>query len=372
MIRIYKYRLLGSNQSFAKADNWLYLMRQLYNCALEEKIMAWEQGKHNISCYAQMKELKYIRKEFPEYKEINVQALRSPLLRLDFAFHKFFKRIKKGEKVGFPRFKGRDRFNSFSMYESGWELDGKYLIIRNMGKFKIRLSRPIKENIKLITIHKESTGKWYVLFTYDKTIEKQLAPSNKVVGIDVGIKTFCVDSDGNTTDSPQYLRKGLKLLRLRSRRFNRRKKGSTRRNKAKLIVAKAHEHITNQRNDFLHKLANYYISNYDSIYIEDLNIQGMAQNHNWALSITDSGWGKLFRLLSYKAEEAGRVVIKVPRFEPTSKTCSQCGAINQELKLSDRQWVCKSCGILHDRDYNAAKNILRVGQTLQTLTYNSS
>jgi putative transposase len=139
-----------------------------------------------------------------------------------------------------------------------------------------------------------------------------------------------------------------------------------------LLVAKAHEKVTNQRNDFLHKVANHYITNYGVICIEDLNIKGMSKNHHLAKSISDASWGKFFELLSYKAEEAGRLVIKVPRFEPTSKTCSQCGAVNQELKLSDRQWVCKSCGVLHDRDYNAAKNICRVGQTLQESTYGNT
>ena len=145
-----------------------------------------------------------------------------------------------------------------------------------------------------------------------------------------------------------------------------------------MLVAKAHEKVTNQRNHFLHKIANYYITNYGVIYIEDLNIKGMVKNHHLAKSINDASWGKFFEMSNYKAEEAGRLVIKVPRFEPTSKTCSACGAINQELKLSDRQWVCKSCGVLHDRDYNAAKNIhvvgmeifkSRVGQTLQELMY---
>jgi putative transposase len=130
--------------------------------------------------------------------------------------------------------------------------------------------------------------------------------------------------------------------------------------------------VLNQRNDFLHKTANYYIANYNKIYIEDLNISGMLRNHSLAQSITDASWGKFFELLKYKAEEASRAVIKVPRFEPTSKTCSACGAINQELKLSERQWICKFCGALHDRDYNASKNILRVGQTQQMLTYGNS
>jgi putative transposase len=134
-------------------------------------------------------------------------------------------------------------------------------------------------------------------------------------------------------------------------------------------VAKEHEKVSSQRNDFLHKVANHYITNYGVIYIEDLNIRGMIKNHHLTKSINDAGWGKFFELLSYKAEGAARKVVKVPQFEPTSKTCSQCGAVDQELTLADRQWVCKSCGTSHDRDYNAAKNIRRAGQALQEQTY---
>jgi putative transposase len=188
----------------------------------------------------------------------------------------------------------------------------------------------------------------------------------------VGIKTFCVDSDNNQVESPKYFRQAEKQLRVRQRVLSRRTKGSQGRKNARLLVAKAHDKVSNQRNDFLHKVANHYITNYGVICVEDLNIKGMSKNPHLAKSINDAGWGKFFELLSYKAEEAGRLVIKIPRFEPTSKTCSQCGAINQELELSDRQWVCKSCGVLHDRDYNAAKNINRVGQTLQELTYGTS
>ena len=276
-----------------------------------------------------------------------------------------------GGKAGFPRFRSRDRYDSFTLKQTGWKLDGKYLSIRNVGRFKLRLSRPIEGDIKTVSIRRQS-DKWYVCFSCDKVPEKKLESSAKSVGIDVGIKTFCVDSDGNQTESPKYFRNAEKQLRIRQRTLSRRVKGSLGRKDARLLVAKAHNKVSEQRNDFLHKVANHYITNYGVICIEDLNIKGMSKNHHLAKSITDASWGKFFELLSYKAEEAGRMVIKVPRFEPTSKTCSQCGAVNQELELSDRQWVCKSCGVLHDRDYNAAKNICRVGQTLQESTYGNT
>ena len=369
MKKTYKYRLLGSKLSFFNADGWLMLCQRLYNVALEQRISIYRQNKGSISCYSQVNQLPELRASFPEYRDVGSQVLQDVLERLDKAYKAFFRRVKNGSgKAGFPRFKGRDRYDSYTLKQTGWKLDGRYLSIRNVGRFKLRLSRPVEGDIKTVTIRRESTGKWYVCFSCDKVPEHKLEPSDKAIGIDVGIKSFCVDSDGNKVDSPAYLRHSERLLRIRQRVLSRRVKGSHSRRKARKLVAKSHEKVTNQRNDFLHKVANQYIANNGVICVEDLNVSGMVKNHHLAKSISDAGWGKFFELLFYKAEEAGRVVIKVPRFEPTSKTCSQCGAINQELKLSDRQWVCKSCGVLHDRDYNAAKNIRGVGQTLQALT----
>ncbi len=370
MKKTYKYRLLGNKPTFGKAEEWLLLCQRLYNIVLEQRISIYRQNKGSISCYSQINQLPELRTSFPEYREVGSQVLQDVVERLDKAYKAFFRRVKNGNsKVGFPRFRGRDRYDSFTLKQTGWKLDGRCLTIRNVGRFKLRLSRSIEGDIKTVTIRKEATGKWYVCFSCDKVPEHKLEPSDKAIGIDVGIKSFCVDSDGNKVDSPAYFRHSERILKVRQRVLSKRVKGSHGRYKARILVAKSHEKVTNQRNDFLHKLANHYVVNYGVICVEDLNIKGMVRNHNLAKSISDASWGKFFELLNYKAEEAGREVIKAPRFEPTSKMCSACGAINQELKLSDRQWVCKSCGVLHDRDYNAAKNIRAVGQTVQELTY---
>ena len=372
MRKTYKYRLLGNKQTFIKVDEWLLLCQRLYNVALEQRIKYYRYYKKSLSEYDQINQLPELKTEFPEYQKVGSQVLQDVIERLDKSYKAFFRRVKGGNgKAGFPRFKSRNRYDSFTLKTHMWKLNDNYLTISRLGKFKLRLSRPIEGIIKTVTIRRQS-DKWYVSFSCDKVPEKKLEPCDKLIGIDVGIKTFCVDSNRNQTESPKYFRNAEKQLRIRQRQLARRVKGSNGRKQAKLWVAKAYEKVNNQRNDFLHKVANNYITNYGIICIEDLNIQGMSKNHHLAKSIIDAGWGKFFELLLYKAEEAGRLVIKVPRFEPTSKTCSQCGAINQELKLSDRQWVCKSCGVLHDRDYNAAKNIRRVGQTLQELTYGNT
>lgn len=367
MRKTFKYRLLGNKETFANAENWLNHCRWLYNLALEQRIKCYQQYNSSISYYEQKRQLIELKNEFIEFKNVNAQTLQDVLLRLDRSYKSFFRRVKNGEKAGFPRFKSKDRYVSFTLTQSGWKLKDKYLIIYNMGRFKIRLSRFIEGDVKTVTISNQS-DKWYVCFSCDNVPETKLEPCDKTVGIDVGIQTFCVDSDNNQIENPKYFRQTEKRLRIRQRILARRVKGSNGRKQARLLVAKTHDKVASQRNDFLHKVANHYITNYGTICIEDLNIKGMVRNHNLAKSISDSSWGKFFEMLDYKAEEAGRIIVKVPRFEPTSKTCSQCGAINQELKLSDRQWVCKSCGVLHDRDYNASKNILKVGQTLQVLT----
>lgn len=372
MKKTFKYRLLGSRLTFKKAGNWLRLCRELYNSALAERVYAYRGQRISLSSYSQINELPELKVAFPEYSDVGSQVLQDVIERLDRAYKAFFRRAKNGNgKAGFPRFKGRDRYDSFTLKQCGWKLDGKYLSIRNVGRFKLRLSRPIEGIIKTTTVRREAGGKWYVCFSSDNVPEKRLPKSDRTIGIDVGIKSFLADSDGNKVDNPAYFRQSEGLLRRRQRKLCRRVKGSNGRRKARILVAKAHEKVKNQRNDFLHKVANQYIKDFGILVFEDLNIKGMVRNHHLAKSISDAGWGTFIGLVEYKAEEAGRKLIRIPRFEPSSKMCSECGAINQELKLSDRQWVCKSCGVLHDRDYNAAKNIRRVGQTLQEETYAS-
>jgi putative transposase len=360
---------LGNKETFAKAENWLTLCRRLYNLSLEQRIKCYQQYSKSISYYDQQNQLPEFKNEFIEYKEVGSQVLRDALIRLDKAYKAFFRRINSGKRAGFPRFKSKDRYNSFTLAQAGWRLNGQYLSVLKVGKFKLRLSRPIEGKIKTITIRKEPTNKWYVTFSCNEVPERKLEPCDKSVGIDVGISTFCADSDNKDVDNPNYFKQSEKLMRTRQRKLMRCKKGSNRRKDAKAIVAKTYEKITNQRNDFLHKVANHYITNYGVICIENLNIKGMVQNHHLSKSINDSSWGKFFEFLKYKAEEAGtREIIKIDRFEPSSKTCSVCGLINDNLKLSDRTWICLGCETIHDRDYNAAKNIKRVGQTQQMLT----
>jgi len=367
MRKTYKYRIYANQETLNRAERWLTLCRRLYNTALEQRITIYKQGKETVSWYTQKRELPELKQAFPEYKEVGSQVLGDVIWRLDKAYQGFFRRIRSNsDKAGFPRFKSRNRYNSFTLSQCGWKLKGKYLIIRKVGRFKLQLSRLIEGDIKTITICRSSTDKWYACFSCDNVPEKKLDKTGTIIGIDVGIESFLTDSEGNKVDNPTYFRQLEKLLRRRQRALSRKKKGSRHRNEARVLIAKTYEKVTNQKRDFLHKVANKYIADYDLITVEDLNIKGLVRNSRLSKSISDSSWGIFFDLLAYKAEEAGRMLVKVSP-QNTSQICSGCS--EKVLKsLAIRIHACPYCGLVMDRDENAARNISMVGQTVQAIT----
>ena len=351
----------------AACNQWLETCRELYNLALDQRISAYRQYRKHISAYTQMGQLPELKEAFPQFREVGSQCLQDVIDRLDKAFKAFFQRVKEHKgKVGFPRFKGYGRYDSFTLKQTGWKLEGRYLTIARIGRLKLFLSRPVMGDIKTVTLRRSASGKWFITFSCDN-VPKRIAPvTGQEVGIDVGIQSFAVDSDGNKIGNPKYFRQYEKLLCRRQRSLSRKKRGSNRRTAAKMLVAKCHEKIAHQRKDFLHKTANYYIQNYDIIHVESLVIQNMVRNRHLAKSIADSSWGMFFDMMSYKAENAGRTVIKVPPHN-TSQNCSACG--EKVLKsLAVRTHRCPFCGLVLDRDHNAALNILRAGQARQALT----
>jgi putative transposase len=365
MRKSFQYRAILNQQAETNALCWLELCRTLYNVALEQRISVYKQSKKSISLYDQQSQLPELKEVYPEFAKVGSQCLQDVLDRLDKAFKAFFKRAKEG-KAGFPRFKSFNRYNSFTLKQSGWKLEGCYLHLAKIGRLRLFLSRPIEGNIKTVTVRRSPTGKWFVSFHCDEVQPRLFPVTDKAVGIDVGIKSFAVDSDGGVVKNPKYLRESLKDLRTKQRTFARRVRGSRRRHKARIAVAAMYERIINQRKDFLNKIANQYVKKYRYIAIEDLNISGMVRNHHLALSIQDSSWGMFFSVLSCKAEEAGRVLVKVNP-NGTSQRCSACGE-KVPKRLSQRIHACPFCGLVIDRDENAALNILAVGQTAQALS----
>lgn len=366
MRRSFSYRANCNKATVVNADRFIELNRQLYNAALEQRIFVWKQRNRSITLFDQINELPELKKAFPEFALAGADAIEEPLKRLNLAFQHFFRRVKQGQKPGFPRFKGKDRYNSFTLRRSCWKIEGKHLIVQGIGTFKLFLSRPIEGTVKTVTVKRSSRGKWFVSFSCDSVPARSFPVTKKVVGIDVGIKSFAVDSDGVVTDNPRHLKTSLAELRRKQRTLARRIRGSNRRKVARLAVARVYERVTNQRKDFINKLANHYVRHYQTIHIENLNIQGMIRNRHLSRSIADASWGLFFNRLSQVAAEAQRELVKVNP-SGTTQLCSQCGEKVPKI-LANRVHSCFNCGLVLDRDLNAALNIKSRGHRIQAST----
>ena len=348
---------------------WLNLCRELYNAALEERISSYKITGKSLSTYDQHKHLPKVKEYRPEFKNVNSQTLQNTIEKLGKAYDGFFRRIKLGQKAGFPRFKSRDRYRSFTLVQHGWKLDGKFLYIKKVGRFKLYKSREIEGDIKTVTVKRDSCGDWFVTFSCDNVPMKPSRQNHvepKEIGIDVGIKEFLTTSDGDTVSNPKHFVFSQKKLKIKQRSLCRKKKGGNRRKKQRKIVAKHHRKITRQRDDFQWKTAKKLVDENDVVFVENLKISNMIKNHCLSKAIADVSWASFISKLLFKAEEAGKEVIKVnPR--NTSQMCSGCGCLVKK-SLAVRTHDCPECGLILDRDLNAAINIKRVGQTRQALT----
>jgi putative transposase len=342
--------------------------RRLYNNALEQRKTVYEREGRTVTFKGQCASLTEARKSDPFLAQTNAASCQATLRRLDKTFQAFFRRIKNGEKPGYPRFKGRNRFDTveFRTYGDGCKLKGDKVYFQHIGDVKIKLHRPIEGEIKTVSFKRE-INKWYVIFVCELPDAKPEPSALPPVGIDLGLKSFLVTSDGDSIDPPHFYRDAQAKLRRAQRYLARCKRGSNRRKKAKGRVAKIHKHIANQRLDFHHKLSRELVDSHGLIACEDLNVKGLARTR-LAKSVNDVGWGSFLTKLQYKAEEAGVAVVKVDP-QNTTQTCSQCGHIpDEKLTLNDRTYTCEKCGLVLDRDHNAALNILRLGLSRQALT----
>jgi putative transposase len=339
----------------------LGLCRWLYNTALEQRIVAYQRRHVSVSRYQQEAELKDIRAAMPEYAAIHSHVLQDVLARLDKTYQAFFRRVKVGEKAGFPRYQGRDRWHSFTykQFGNGATLDNGFLVLSRIGRIAVRWSRPLDGTPKTVTISREADG-WYVCFSCADVPMQSLPATRQETGVDLGIEAFATLSNGTRIFSPGWYRKAERALKTAQRRVSRRKKGSARRKKAVDLLAKAHQKVRRQRADFHHKTALALVRANDTIYHEDLQTANMVRNYHLAKSISDAGWSQFLGILSYKAACAGRRVVAVnPAF--TSQRCSGCGML--VIKgLSVRWHRCPECGTSLHRDHNAARNIEWAGQ----------
>jgi len=337
----------------------------MYNDTLALRKDAWNERHENISYFSCYPYLKLWREETPDYKDINTQVLQDAQHRVDLALKGFFKRVKSGGAPGFPRFKSFGRYNSISYTQHGFHVFDNYIYLHKIGDIKVIFHRPVEGDIKQINIKRTSTNKWFISIMCDNIPAKNVPESIKSVGIDVGLETFAMLSDGLYFKTPKFEKNEKRNLSKAHTKFSRNLKNAISRKKYKRIAARIYERISNKRENFIQQVSRYIVNNYKNICFENLDIADMIQGSHLAKSIKDASWGKLINYTTYKAEEAGRTVILVDP-KNTSQVCSKCGQIVSK-DLSIRIHDCPNCGLKIDRDLNASINILRLG--LQSLGY---
>lgn len=357
MLKSYKYKIKPNEEQKVLLNKHFGSIRFAYNYFLNERKVEYETNKQTLNYNDNSSALTKLKKqeEFKWLKEINSQSLQHSLKGLDDAYNSFFKK-----RTGFPKFKSKHHKNSFKVPQYVKVVDSKLIIPKFKDPIKMIQDRKFKGEIRQATLSKTSTNEFFVSILIE-TDYKKFEKTGKEVGIDLGIKDFLTTSDGFKYKNNRYTKSYSKKLKEHQQHLSKKIKGSNKYNKQKLKVAKLHKKITNSRLDNLHKVSTELIKKYDVIYLEDLNIKGMIKNHKLSKHISDVSWGKFLTLLEYKALWNDKKIVKIDRFFPSSKQCSCCGYINQNLDLSIREWTCPSCKTKLDRDFNASKNILKEG-----------
>ena len=365
MNKAYKFRLKPNKEQQVLLNKTFGCARFVYNKMLAERKDLYDKLKDNKEELKRQQKLITPAKYKPEFtwlKEVDSLALANAQMNLKKAYTNFFS----DKKAGFPKFKSKHRNrDSYTTNNQGGTIRilGSAIKLPKLGFVNFIQHRQIQEGevIKSCTISKSPTGKYYVsiLVEYNKEITK--VEPKLILGLDMDMKELYTDSQGNRASYPRFYRKMQVKLARQQRLLSKCIKKSNNRNKQRIKVAKIHEKIANQRKDFLHKLSRFLVEKYDMICIEDLNMRAMSQCLNLGKSVCDNSWGMFTTFLKYKLEEAGKTLVKIDKWFPSSKTCSACGNIKDKLELSERVWTCVECGVEHDRDYNAALNIRSEG-----------
>ena len=353
----YKFRIYPTKEQASLLSKHFGHCRFVFNRFLSERKEKYLNEKTSLNYYDNARTLTDLKKdeEFDWLKEVNSQSLQASIRNLDIAYKNFFNKQNK-----FPRFKSKYDRQSFKVPQNVLVKDGKLVIPKFKEGIKLNLHRQLEGNPLLATISKSTTGKYYVSITCE-TEYKPFEKTGKSVGVDTGKKELAILSDGISYENKKSLKTKLKKLKYEQRQLSKKTKGSQSRNKQKIKLALVHEQITNIRKDYLHKVSTEIIKNHDIISVEDLAVKNIMKNHCLAQAMSDVSLGTFYTILEYKANWNDRQFVKIDRFFPSSKTCSNCGWIKQDLTLSIREWACESCGEHHNRDVNAAKNILKQG-----------
>ncbi len=357
--RNYKFRIYPNKRQEHKLTSWLETCRIVYNSALADRKNHFIRTGNGLTRIAQQVILKTDKTKYPRIKEVHSQVTQEVLFRIERAFNNFFRRAKAGEKPGYPRYKGPGQYKTLTFTQFGDGLGASFknskLKLSKIGLVKIKLHREIHSKVKTCSIKREQSGKWYAILTVEES-PVLYSPNRQSIGLDVGIKEFAVFSNGKKITNPKNLQRSERKLKTLQRNLSRKKKGSKNRAKARVKLARQHEKVRNQRQDFQHKLSTRLVWKYGTIVVEDLQIKNMVKNHRLAKNISDVGWGEFIAMLSYKAESAGRILAKVSP-HGTTQECSRCGNVVPK-DLSVRTHDCPYCGLVMDRDHNAAINIL--------------
>lgn len=355
--RAYKYRIYPNTKQTQDLLDIFAVARHYYNMCLDlwRYTYMTEKGRPTFEEFERLR--KNYRKTIPAAKNMHSHVYQGLAKRVEDAFKGFFRRVKAGEKTGYPRYKSVDRFHSiaFQQYGTGVAIEGRRVRISGVGRVRVRWHRPLEGTAKTAEIIRKA-GQWFVVMVCEVPDKPELPKTRQVIGLDLGVTSLFTTSDGDKIDHPKFYQQSQKRLRVLNRALARKKQGSKNRRKAKHQLQRHHNHVKNQRLDYAHKLSYTLVKHYDLMALEQLKVKNMVRNKHLSKSILDAGWSTFTTLLTNKAVDAGRQAIIVnPAY--TSKTCSCCGALFEDLTLADR-WVECSCGLSLDRDHNAAINIL--------------
>lgn len=362
MEKAYKFRIYPNKAQEELIQKTFGCVRYVYNYYLAMRQAKYNESKETFNYYACSASLTILKRKTEWLREPDKCSLQNALRNLDVAYQNFFRRVKSGDKPGYPHFKSkRDNRNSYQS-NANIKVFEKHIQLPKLGLVDCRVSKQIKGRILSATVSQKPSGKYFVSVSCTDIEIQSLEKTGAVVGIDLGIKELVITSDNHHFQNPKYFMKSQKKLAKLQRELSRKSRGSTNRKKAKTKVARLHEHIANQRLDSAHKMTTALVRDYDLIAVETLMPKNMVKNHKLAKAIRDAAWGEIIRQLEYKCKWYGKELVKVDRFYPSSQTCNSCGFKNANTKnLAVREWDCPKCDAHHNRDVNAAKNILEEG-----------